>query len=488
MKETQIPIRLQMARGFHIEGHLDEAKNQYQLVLDLDPRNTESLHMLGAIEAQHGCLHKALAYLMDAIEQSPRDAYILNNIGSTLFKLKNHSAALSYFDRSIQISSTQAEAHCNRASTLSRLGENHEAMTAITRAIELNGNYAEAYNVRGMIYEAIGNITLAMNDFKNAIKISPSHAKAHWNMAVLYLREGEWSKGWILHEWRWEAAQATAPGKLLCQPLWQGDQALEGKRILLQSEQGLGDTLQFCRYIPLIHALGADVLLQAQKPLLGLLSSLNGLDELYEDGQNVSGFDLHCPLMSLPLAFQTITTNVPRNTPYLFADSTRVMQWARIIGNSSKPRIGLAWSGNPNHENDRNRNIFLGLILSFLPQHVEYYVLQKDIREADKAALNSAQCIYDHSCLINDFSDTAAICELMDLVISVDTSVAHLAGALGKPLWIMLPEPADWRWLKGRTDCLWYPRARLFRQSTPGDWLHVLEKIKSEIEAVFPQK
>jgi tetratricopeptide (TPR) repeat protein len=475
-----------MAHSFQQNGQWQEAMTLYQQVLGIDPHHANSLHMLGVIAAQQGNHQQAVDLIEQAAKLAPGNAALYNNLGSAHQGLKQHAAALACFDQAISIDPNLPEAHCNRAAALKNLKQFTAALNSINQAISLATNYAEAYNVRGTILEALQQLPEALTDFEHAISLNPQHPKAHWNKALVLLMTGDWLTGWEEHEWRWQATNKAPPGQAFQQACWLGKQSIKDKTILLQSEQGLGDTLQFCRYVPLLQQQGAHVILQAQKPLLGLLSTLQGLGALIEDGQQPPSFDLHCPLMSLPLAFQTTPENASFNKAYLHAMPARITYWENQLGAPTRPRVGIAWSGNPKHENDLRRSIPLAQILHYLPDNCDYFVLQKDIRESDRENLAKAEKIYDPSCQINDFTDTAALCQLMDVILSVDTSIAHLAGALGKPVWIMLPDPPDWRWLQKRSDSVWYPSARLYRQEISADWCRPLEKINTDLKTLKP--
>ena len=270
----------------------------------------------------------------------------------------------------------------------------------------------------------------------------------------------------------------------MTQPLWLGQHSVQGKTILLHAEQGLGDTLQFCRYVSQVKALGARVVLEVQPALVGLLRGLEGADVCVAAGQPLPAFELHCPLLSLPLAFGTELHTIPSPSSYLWADAARTQAWGLSVGSKQMPRVGLAWSGNPRHLNDHQRSLSLSDLVSCLPQGLEYVSLQKELRPGD-APLLLARGVRHFGELMGDFSDTAALCESVDLVLSVDTSVAHLAGALSKPCWVMLPQVPDWRWLLERDDSPWYGSVRLYRQGNDASWAPVLERVAADLSGLF---
>ncbi len=320
----------------------------------------------------------------------------------------------------------------------------------------------------------------------------PNGYKAHMNQALILLTQGKLLDGWKKYEWRWRNSETLMNQKkrLLTQKLWQGQESLSGHTILLHHEQGLGDTLQFCRYIPLVVARGAQVVVEVPAALLPLLHTLPNTESVTwcAVGDTLPPFDWHCPLLSLPLAFQTELDTIPAAVPYLRANGERLTYWqTRLdtkLGKKKKNRIGLVWSGGAGHHNDHNRSLPLSTLVRHLPPCQEYVCLQKEIRQDDLAFLRSHQTIHTFDDEIQDFDDTAALCTLMDGVISVDTSVAHLAGALGRPLWMLIPYVPDWRWMLHRTDNPWYPTATLYRQPTRGDWESVCQRIRVDLQAL----
>jgi hypothetical protein len=295
------------------------------------------------------------------------------------------------------------------------------------------------------------------------------------------LLTGDFEQGWPLYEQRWENKNLDLKKWTVPQPLWLGVEPLDGKTIVLHAEQGFGDTIQFCRYAKLVCALGARVILQVPKSLVPLLVGLDDVAELRDMQQPLPDFDYHCPLMSLPLAFKTTLTTIPSTTRYLQASQTKLTEWTHKLGQKTKPRVGLVWSGNPAHKNDENRSLKLEQLLTILPKGIDYICLQKEVRASDQELLNNQVAIKTFCHALNDFSDTAALCELMDVVISVDTSVAHLASALGKATWVLLPYAPDWRWLLNRQDSPWYQSVRLYRQGEQRDWHNVLQQIANDL-------
>jgi len=313
------------------------------------------------------------------------------------------------------------------------------------------------------------------------LELSPNHVEALWNQGLSRLTLGNYQQGWLGYEQRWSRAKPSSPLRNFQQNLWLGNESLEGKTILLHAEQGLGDSIQFARYIKGVSSLGATVIVEVQKALVNIFKDLAGIDILIAAGDPIPEFDLHCPFMTLPLALSAHFGFSINGTKYLNEDLDRVEYWKLRLGTTKKLRVGLVWSGNINHGHDEKRSITLKEILPYLPGDIEYISLQKEIREGDMSILLENPQILHFEDELRDFSDTAALCTLMNLIISVDTSPAHLAGALGCPLWLALSIGPDWRWgLDGeRTD--WYDSAKLYRQAQLGNWGDVFKRMGSDL-------
>lgn len=432
-------------------------------------RNAIELHRCGR-------LAEAAAEYRQLLAASPDEPQLLLGLGTLLLQSGELDRGLALIDRLLVAVPRHPIALSNRGNALRALGRPAEALASYDRAIAAKPDYAGAYYNRGALLHDLRRFGEALRDYDRAIALSPDFADVHWNKALLDLISGNYEEGWRLYEWRWKGPQKDAVRSFTQRP-WLGGEPLQGRRILLHAEAGLGDTIQFCRYAPLVAALGAQVVLEVPAPLQNLVSTLKGTHEVVKRGDPLPAFDLHCPLMSLPLAMKTTVATIPARVPYLFADPAKVDDWRRRLGPRSRPRIGLAWSGSSIYKNDRERSVPLGLLTEPLALPVEFHVLQKDIRPEDLSALERLDQVRVQADRLNDFSDTAALLEMMDLVISVDTSVAHLAGAMGKEVWILLPFLPDHRWFLDRIDSPWYPTATLLRQSRPGDWPGVMAEL-----------
>jgi tetratricopeptide (TPR) repeat protein len=462
-----------------------EALESYERALALLPNVAEIHNNRGVALNTLDRRVEALQSYERALALRPDYAEAHNNRGIALFELNHLAQALESHERALRLKPDYAEGHYNRGVALSALHRPAEAVQSYDRALALDPAYTEAYNDRGIALFDLGRQALALESYERALALKPDYAPAHWNLAMCRLVLGDFARGWQEYEWRRRVGPQADRQHDFAQPLWLGEQTLEGKTILLQGEQGLGDTLQFCRYAKDVAALGAKVLLEVQAPLVPLLAKLDGVTEVLQGGSRLPSFDYHCPLMSLPLAFRTDLDNIPSRIPYIRSDAARVADWQQRLGIRTRPRVGLAWSGSTAHRNDRNRSIALAEMLSVVGDWGEWVSLQKDVNGSDAALLASRPDIRHVAADLQDFADSAALVELIDIVVTVDTSVAHLAGAMGKPVWILLPANPDWRWLLDREDSPWYPTARLFRQPALGDWASPLRRVREELERQF---
>jgi hypothetical protein len=385
------------------------------------------------------------------------------------------------YEKAIGLRPDYPEAYNNRGGSLKGLGRLDEALLNYDGAIRVKPDYADAFHNRGIVLQELDRFDEALMSYGKAIGIRPDYAEAFRNKGLLQLLLGDFLNGWRAYEWRWRCKDRFRARRDFEQPLWLGEESLSGKTILLHSEQGLGDAIQFCRYIPLVAALGATVVFELPGSLVGLLRGVEGVDRFVVLGEVLPEVDFHCPLMSLPLAFGTTLGSIPLPARGIDADAGNTAFWSGRLGEKTRPRIGVVWSGNSQHANDHNRSVSLPKLLSHLPAGYEYVSLQREVRESDQSVLDSSFQIRHFGYELEDFTDTAALCGLMDLVISVDTSVAHLSATMARPTWILLPYLPDWRWLLGRQDSPWYPSARLFRQACAGDWGSVLSELGHEL-------
>lgn len=443
-------------------------------------KTAKELFLLGLEFFENGAYEDAEKYFQKSLEIIPNRLSTLINLGATLLELHKLDEAYETIKASLKLDSHNAEALLNLGNYYSEQEDWGKAIPIYDEAISIKSNYTEAYFNRGTALQETRRLHAAVADYDKTIETDADFAEAYWSKSHALLLDGNFLDGWELYEWRWKSKSTELKSRSFPQPLWLGKKSLKEKTILLYSEQGLGDTIQFCRYAKLVKELGARVLLEVSVPLIPLLRQLECVDEFIEVNKPLPNFDYHCPLISLPLAFKTQLDSIPSYQAYLRSDSNKVVEWKARLGEKSKLLVGLVWSGNTSHKKDRRRSIALDTLLPYLPSNFQYVCLQKEVRDVDKDALQRSSIRYFGD-QISDFADTAALCELVDVLISVDTSVAHLAGALGKRAWVLLPYVPDWRWLLDRDDSPWYESMRLYRQDVDRDWRKVLMRAVNDL-------
>jgi len=470
-----------------LRGQLLAAVQSYDRALALDPALYQALFKRGSAFHELKDYDQALQSYDQAIaiRQAYPEAWL--NRGVILQELRRPKDAMASYDQAIALNGDYAEAWCNRGMLQKELNQWDAAIASFDRAIRIRSDYPEAWFSRGATLVQTRQVDAALSSYDRAIALRPDFAEAHYNRSLAHLLAGNYPAGWLAYEWRWKNAAKLHMGvpRVFRQALWLGREDLKDKRILVYCEQGLGDTLQFCRYIRLLAERGAEVIFETQAPLAGLLKHLSGVAHIRAAGDPLPEFDYQCPLMSLPLAFGTTLSSIPAATPYVHGDARKVSDWKARLREKSRSRIGLVWSGNALQGNDRNRSIPVTEIIARLPREFDYVCLQKEIRATDQIALAANPWIATFEAQLADFSDTAALAATTDLVISVCTSSVHLAGALGLKVWAMLAFDADWRWLLDRNDSPWYPTMTLYRQASPGDWHGVFERVATDLHREF---
>ncbi len=432
-----------------------------------------ALAVQAAVQHGAGNLEAAVELYRRMVELSPAISEVHSNLGVALFDLGRLDEAVAAFRLAIQLKPDSAEAHSNIGYALQEQGRHEEAAAALRRAIALKGDYAEAYSNLGNVLQQQGKTGEALEALHQATAVDPGHAKAHNNLAQILLRSGDYAAGWAEYEWRWYAVH-LAP-RSYAQPRWDGSPLAE-RTLLLYAEQGVGDTMQFVRYVPLVAALGGRVVLEVPRALVSLMEQLPAT--VVAAGDAIPAFDVHLPLMSLPRLFGTTVDTIPNQMPYLTPPPDRLAALAAPPAAAGLPRVGFAWAGNAQHPNDRKRSIPFRAIRPLLEvPGIQAFSLQVG-RDGGEAAACGA---VDLAPGLADFADTAAWIDRMDLCVCADTAVAHLAGAMGRPVWVLLPFAPDWRWMLDRADSPWYPTARLFRQASSGDWGDVVRRVAGEL-------
>jgi tetratricopeptide (TPR) repeat protein len=478
-QQQTIPQAIQIAVEHHQAGRLADAESIYWRVLEVDPENRDALHLLGLIAHQTGNYELAVQLIGRAILRGP-DPHFLNNRAAALQLLGRYDEALADYDTAIALKPDYVEALGNRGIVLQKLARFQEALASYDQALAINPGYVDALSNRGDTLQQLGRYDEALASYAKALAINPDHANAHFNAGQCRLLLGDFAHGWKDYEWRWKT-DALAAERTDFVARWLGGENIAGKTIYLHAEQGLGDTIQFVRYAQAVAQKGATVILGVQPSLKSLLSSVEGAHQVLSDGDRLPAFDFHCPLLSLPLALDTRLESVPATIPYVHVNVAAIQKWETKLGSKQSARVGIVWSGRPSHLQDRLRSIALARMVELAPPNVQLVSLQNEVRPEDEKVLSANPQIVHFGAELADFSDTAALVSLMDLVISVDTSVAHLAGAMGRPVWILLPFAPDWRWMLGREDSPWYPTARLFRQPAIGDWDSVFDRLRQEL-------
>ena len=470
-------------RGLALQelGHCDAAMANYDLAIAIKPDYAEAFFNKGNALYVINNFEAAIESYEKAITIKPDYGVAFYNRGVALQKLKKYEAAIESYEKAIEAKHNNAVVWSNRGVSFKELKQIEAAIASYEQAIAVDPDYADAWSNRGGALHGLNKLDEAIDSLDHAIAIRPDYAEANWNKSLVLLLAGDYLKGWELYEWRWIVEDCPSPRRNFSQPLWLGGESLQGQTILLHTEQGFGDTIQFCRYVKFVVGLGPRVIIEVEKPLIGLLRQLEGVAKFVEKGDALPPFDCHCPFMSLPFAFRTTLETISSSPKYLSSNPAKVAEWSGRIGPKSRPRIGLVWSGQTKHHNDYNRSIPLSLMLSRMPPEFQYVSLQKEVRDADMSTIELQGNILHFGNELKDFSDTAALCDLMDLVVSVDTSVVHLNAALGNPTWVLLPFSPDWRWLLDRDDNPWYPCVKLYRQDSIGDWRGVFEKVRTDL-------
>jgi tetratricopeptide (TPR) repeat protein len=494
-------------------GRLQEAERKYRQILAREPENADALHLLGVIERQTERCADAIDHIGQAIQRNPDFAEAHNDLGKAHADLGRQQVATDCFRRALDLRPDFLDAQNNLGNALKAQGKLDEAIACYLRALEFKPDWAgvlynlgNAFKEQGKLEQAIAcyhrsleiqadyvdthnNLGNALKDqgkldeaiacYQRALELQPAHADAHWNRALAWLVMGNWQEGWQEYEWR--AQQKEFAPRRFSQPMWDGS-TLAGKTILLHAEQGLGDTIQFVRYAPLVKQRGGTVFVECQKALVPLLQGFPGIDELFAQGSDHPAFDVHAPLLSLPRLFATSPESVPGQAPYLHPRTDLLARWQARLKAQDGFKIGICWQGNSKYRADRCRSIPLRYFapLARVPG-VRLLSLQKGEGTEQVSQVRDLFHVVDLSPELDEttgqFLDTAAVMQCLDLVVTSDTAVAHLAGALGVPVWLALPYAPDWRWLLVRLDSPWYPSMRLFRQKAIGDWSEVFERM-----------
>ena len=477
------PNRSAVVEGLNHQGLLLLQQGQFQAGADLlaqslahNPHQPEVYYNFGFALQQLGLLDSAIQAYGQAIALSPNDADALMSLGHVLATQQRYAEAAANFARAVKCVPHNADAWNNYGNVLLELAQEPEAIEAYDKALNIRPSFAQALFNKGKALGALERYAEAAQVYTAALKINPIYEEAKWHLSWVTLVLGDFAAGWSLFEARWTVPALGNKRRYPQLPQWLGQAPLAGKNILLYAEQGLGDTLQFCRYVPMLQAMGAQVFLAVQAPLVPLLAEQWTGVTVAASFTDLSQFDWATPLISLPLALGTTLATVPADVPYI-----RIPELGHSVTNN-RPRVGLVWSGSTAHKNDKNRSMPLATLAPLFELPVDWVCLNPELRDTDTAWLaQNPQAVLERP-VLTDFAETARVIAQLDLVITVDTSVAHLAGAMAKPVWILLPTGPDYRWLLEREDSPWYPTARLFRQTERGDWSGVVSRVANELK------
>lgn len=464
----------------------DEALQSFQRVLQLSPRDRDACYNCGSLLLLKGRLEEAVARFNSCVEWEPRHWPTLQKRALALYGLGRFDEALADIERAHELAPSEADICNNAGAILQRVGRYEEALRWFNRALERQPDYPSASTNKAVALTNLHRFAEALSVYDDVLARHPALAEPGWGKALLQLLLGNFADGWAGREVRYNHPSLQIAKFAFAEPIWLGKEPVDGKTILVHVDEGLGDVLQFVRYVPMVAARGARVILVVQGALCPLLSELDGVSQCLPLGSDpLPPFDMYCPLSSLPLAFGTTLDSIPQATPYLpAAAKSRRQAWETRLGPHDKLRVGLVWSGNPEHKNDHNRSMSLHTLSSILDLDATFVSLQKDPRRDDRITLLGTR-ILDFTADLTDFTETSALISCLDLAITVDTSVAHLAGALGCPTWILLPFTPDFRWLLDRDDSPWYPTVRLFRQNETRDFSPVVARVRNELAAMI---
>jgi tetratricopeptide (TPR) repeat protein len=505
----------QIAKQLLDDGRLNETKKILTELLEEDPSDYLALHMLGllakktnqwalaiaffsrAIDTnkidfasyfERGLVNRKLADLprsisdfSSALSINPVSFEALNNRGIALCQAGNSAQAIVDFSEALALKPNCSQTYFNRGLAQRIFGHTNAALDDYTRSIELDAKNYRALNNRAMLHRDLKNFDKAIQDLDQCLSVQPDFSEALWNKSLTLLLIGEHNLGWELYESRWSTPEFKSKVRNFSSPLWLGENSLKNKTILIHSEQGLGDTLQFSRYINLLRDLSCTVLLEVEKPLVTIMNSLLPKENIFEKGTQLPEFDYHCPMMSLPLAFKTIGITHIKNDPYLKPDASAVARWSTVLGKSNKTRIGLAWRGNPNHVKNNMRSIELKELIPQLSRRFDWISLEINPSDEEADLMQKCGFIRNFGQEIGDFLSTSALCKNLHAVVSVDTSIAHLAGSIGTRVHLLLPYIPDFRWQHSGRTTHWYPNMILHRQSEDRDWKPIINDVNNSL-------
>ena len=460
----------------------DEALQSFNQTIQLKPDFAEAYFNRGVVLEDIERHDEALRSFNQAIQLKSDYAEAHNNRGNALLDLKRYDEALQSYDQAIKLKPDYAEAYYNRGFIYDELRSFNEALKNYNCVIKLKPNFAPAYNNLGNTLQELKLFNKALKNFDRAIQLEPNFIEPYWNKSLLKLLLGEYEEGWKLYEFRKQKKEKISEYLKFSVPLWLGDTPIEGKTILVYSEQGFGDTIQFCRYLPMLKSLKPkEIIFYVEKRLIPLLSCLNKYVTVLEKNKALPFFDYYCPLMSLPLAFKTKLETIPANVPYIYTPQEKKLFWKKKLGKKNKTRIAIMHT---THRFDKTRSLTLDQLKKLFKLPFEFHSLQINFTDDDRKTLRSIPNLLVYESKINEFEDAAGLIEQMDLVITVGQTVTHISGGLGTKTWVLVPFMPSFRWLLDRDDSPWYPTVKLFRQPKMGDWNSVIDELINELKNI----
>ena len=471
----------QYALTLQKNGFIKEAISYLTRALNIKPNNIEYLNNLSFFYFISKDFQSALTVYLKVSYLNPNNEETLNNIGITLNKLSRFKDAINYFNKAIEINSKKFSFFYNKANSYLNLQEYENAIQNYTKSLSIKPNHLNSLHNRAFAHEELLQLDNALIDYENCIKINPAAWGSYLSKSHIHLIKGEFEIGWKLREYRWKIDKFNQIHKILdATKFWLGKQNIQGKKILIPFEQGLGDTIQFCRLVKNLKSFNCEIILLVQKSLLNLIKTLDkDITVITTDNQNIK-YDFYCPLLSLPFVLKINQNNIPKQVPYLEAQKDKISQWKSEINKSKKLKIGVAWKGNPLNGDDYKRSYNLREVIDLFESKYDWISLHHEISiEEEEILINSK--VRNLANLQKDFDDLAAICECLDLIITVDTSIVHLAGALGKKTYLILAYNPDFRWLKDINSSPWYPNLKLFRKNKNSNWRELIKRAIKEI-------
>lgn len=465
-----------LGRAFQQIRRIDDAIESFRNALKYNPYFVDALLNLGNLFQEKGEFDKAIQYYEKAIQINPAFAGAYYNLGTVYQGKEQMDDAIAAYQKAVQLNPQYADAYHDLGYVFQMKRQFDKAIECYQKALSLKPDMADAQNNLGRAFQRQKKIDEAIASYQKAIDMNPDFAEAHCNLAIAFLLRGNFKQGWPEYEWRWKLGERSRYDFPL--PKWTGSE-ISDRTLFLYAEQGYGDTIQFIRYASLASERGARVIVECQKELRSLIERVKGVEQVLTSEDPLPVFDFYCPLLSLPMVFHTTPENIPANIPYITPDRSIIHRWReKLHGQNSRLKVGLVWSGNPKYKADQSRSFDLA---TFMPlarlEDITFYSLQKGKAAEQIKNPPDGMKIVDYMDEVIDFEDTAGLIINLDLIISVDTSVAHLAGALGKAVWTLLPFSPDWRWMLNREDSPWYPTMRLFRQYSSGNWEPVIEEV-----------